>query len=147
MTIQVKSWTGGTTPKAIKDIDKEEKTLVKKLYHDQIAEFVMFWRHYPNRLIRRTFWRRARYDAHATFRSRITFREAQFPNSLSSRRILVFVGDSCVGEIHEDTGMQWFNARQYEPFAVKDGFIELLGNSTSYGSLESAKQHFVSRFS
>jgi len=147
MTIQVKSWTGGTTPKAIKDIDREEKALVKKLYHDQIAEFEKFWEHYPSRFIRRTFWRRARYDAHATFRSLVTFREAQFPNTVSFRRILVFVGDRCVGEIHEEVELPQFSARCYEPFAVKDGFIEILGEPVFYGNLEKCKQHFVSRFS
>jgi hypothetical protein len=147
MTIQVKSWTGGTTPKAIKYIDREEKALVKNLYHDQIAEFVMFWEHYPSRFIRRTFWRRARYDAHATFCSRIIFREAQFPNNFSFKRILVFVGDRCVGEIHENIEQPGFSARQYEPFAVKDGFIEILGDPVFCNSLLSAKEHFISRFS
>jgi hypothetical protein len=147
MTIQVKSWTGGTTPKAIKCVDREEKELVEKLYHDQIETYVNYWGEHPIRETLRTFWRRARYDAHATFRSRITFREAQFPNTVSFRRILVFVGDRCVGEVHESAELLQFSARCYEPFAVKDGFIEILGEPVFYGNLESAKQHFVSRFS
>lgn len=63
-----RAWTGGSNPKPLLGLDGDERALVSKLFRDQFILYFTFWKDKPTRDTLRIFWRRARYDAHATFR-------------------------------------------------------------------------------
>ena len=65
----IHAWMGGTRPLPLTKISEQERILVSRLFREQIELFLGYWGDYPALDICRTFWRRARYDAHATFRS------------------------------------------------------------------------------
>lgn len=69
----IHAWTGGSRPKPLAQIDQSERTLVRALFRDQMRVMREYWGDYLglNRSIwdtARIFWKRARYDAHATIR-------------------------------------------------------------------------------
>lgn len=66
----VVAWMGGSRPKKFSDCSVKEKNLVSYLFRDQVAAFNLFWGDMPEMDIFRIYWKRARYDAHATLRDR-----------------------------------------------------------------------------
>lgn len=64
------AWMGGTRPEPLIRLSKRERSLVSILFQEQIIIFTSGWDTFPELDICRTFWKRARYDAHATYRDR-----------------------------------------------------------------------------
>ena len=62
------AWTGGSNPRDWDDISEDERRVVLALYEEQIMTFKEYWNQFPTLETCGTFWSRARYDAHATFR-------------------------------------------------------------------------------
>lgn len=65
----ITAWMGGTRPLPLSQISREERIAVALLFEDQVKDFLGFWGDNPVMDTYRIFWRRARYDAHATFRN------------------------------------------------------------------------------
>lgn len=66
----VKAWTGGSLPAPLATVSALERGLVTCLFRDQVFTYLNYWK--LDRIetgILRTFWTRARADAHATYRS------------------------------------------------------------------------------
>jgi hypothetical protein len=63
------AWTGGTPPAPLMDIDRAERSMIKFFFSDQIIDWCDYWHDDPPRDVLRTFWIRARHDAHATRRA------------------------------------------------------------------------------
>ena len=64
--MRTKVWTGGTMPASVESLTRQERHLVSYLFRQQFSTFVDYWEEYPDRDTQRIFWRRARFDAHAT---------------------------------------------------------------------------------
>ncbi len=62
------AWMGGTRPAPLLTISREERHLVSKLFREQANLYADYWGMRAATDTLRTFWRRARYDAHATIR-------------------------------------------------------------------------------
>lgn len=62
------AWTGGCRPRPLDTIGAEEHRLVRFFFREQMRDWLDFWHDMPEKDVRRTFWFRARYDAHATRR-------------------------------------------------------------------------------
>lgn len=62
------AWTGGTPPGPLMEIDRAERSMIKFFFSDQIIDWCNHWHDDPPRDVLRTFWTRARHDAHATRR-------------------------------------------------------------------------------
>lgn len=67
-TGRLRAWTGGCRPQPVRNIGAEERQTVKAFFREQIGDYQSHWNETPCRGILRTFWIRARYDAHATHR-------------------------------------------------------------------------------
>lgn len=65
---RVIAWTGGSTPAKPSQISAAQASVQKFIFAQQVADFFGYWGDYPNRDTLRIFFRRARMDAHATFR-------------------------------------------------------------------------------
>jgi hypothetical protein len=68
--MQIVTWMGGSRPHKLDAIGSVERAIVRKLLSEQIATHAQFWGDCPLDVCR-TFWKRARYDAHATIREAI----------------------------------------------------------------------------
>jgi hypothetical protein len=79
-------WLGGSKPAKLGDIPPWERALVSVLFRDEVAMWQEYWREPIHRGVARTFWRRARYDAHATFRSLAHPRIRQVKKSYNALR-------------------------------------------------------------
>ena len=64
------AWTEGSSPTALSTICDEERKIVSFFFRDQVTTWTSYWNEPIPRDICRIFWRRARYDAHATMRHR-----------------------------------------------------------------------------
>lgn len=67
-TPQHKAWTGGSAPRPLPEVSRDERRYISHLFREQCETFRAFWGDLPGD-VRRIFWNRARYDAHATFRA------------------------------------------------------------------------------
>lgn len=65
---RLRAWTGGTAPQPLAALNKSERSTVRAFFREQLNDWVAYWKELPPLDVRRTFWRRARYDAHATHR-------------------------------------------------------------------------------
>lgn len=63
------AWTGGSEPLPFHAVSSLEARLVNALMDAQVAAFRAFWGKEPGTDVREIYWRRARYDAHATVRA------------------------------------------------------------------------------
>lgn len=77
MNVQVRAWTGGTRPRRMLEISKEERLLRSKLFRDQMKTVFEYWGDYRGLNesaldMARIQYNRARYDAHATYRNEST---------------------------------------------------------------------------
>ncbi len=65
------AWTGGSRPLEPALVSQDEWDYAKKLFIEQMDEWRAYWREeFVPVGVRNTFWGRARYDAHATYRAR-----------------------------------------------------------------------------
>jgi hypothetical protein len=64
------AWTGGSSPAPYDEISDLEREYVEKLFDEQADLWLDHWSEteLPED-VQATFWQRARYDAHATFRA------------------------------------------------------------------------------
>lgn len=62
------AWMGGSRPAPLSDISRGERTRVSLLFLAQYREFADYWGEAAEFAVCRIFWKRARYDAHATYR-------------------------------------------------------------------------------
>lgn len=62
-----KAWTGGSSPGKFLAVSWQERNYVRHLFREQVTIWQTYWNEYPPKDVRRTFWARARFDAHATF--------------------------------------------------------------------------------
>lgn len=62
------AWTGGSTPAPLSAITPTERAMVTAYFREQAREYLNFWGDFPPD-VRRIFWGRARYDAHANMRT------------------------------------------------------------------------------
>lgn len=67
-TRPVIAWTGGSSPRRPSEISRDEASVCKYLFAQQVATFFAYWGDYPNWDTLHIFYRRARGDAHATYR-------------------------------------------------------------------------------
>ena len=77
MNIQVRAWTGGSGPRRMLEISKEERRLRSILFRDQMKTIFEYWGDYRGLNdsvldMARIQYNRARYDAHATYRNEST---------------------------------------------------------------------------
>lgn len=61
-------WTGGSDPASIHDISVAEYAYAMELYFEDCGIWSECWKQEMPADIREVFWRRARDDAHATYR-------------------------------------------------------------------------------
>ena len=64
------TWMGGDRPKKLGSVSGEERALVSAEFRQQCKTHARYWDLTIAWDTARTFWRRARYDAHATFNLR-----------------------------------------------------------------------------
>ena len=62
------AWTGGCRPLKPSQISREQASLQKYLFGEQVCTFRAYWHFEPEWEVLRIFFNRARYDAHATYR-------------------------------------------------------------------------------
>jgi len=62
------TWMGGSRPRPINQVTGAERRYITTLFKEQCRIFRNFWGDLPKDM-RRLFFNRARYDAHATFRN------------------------------------------------------------------------------
>ena len=70
----VRAWTGGSKPRAWREVPTKERKLVSAMFRDSMRHVHEYWNDYRglNRTVieaARIHWNRARYDAHATLRN------------------------------------------------------------------------------
>ncbi len=65
----LRAWTGGSRPAPLADLPADERKTVSAFFREQLADWRLAWGELPDADTLRTFWRRARYDAHATHRA------------------------------------------------------------------------------
>jgi hypothetical protein len=68
--MNIVSWTGGSKPHKYATIGAAERAIVQHQWRKQALTFFYHWGNCPLDVCR-TFWKRARYDAHATIRQAI----------------------------------------------------------------------------
>jgi hypothetical protein len=69
MIATLTSWMGGSRPAKPTHTPSVEYTLASILFRDALHDFADYWHEMPDRDTLRTLYRRARFDAHASFRS------------------------------------------------------------------------------
>lgn len=62
------AWTGGSRPAKPSEVGRKQAGIQKFLFGWQVIEFRHYWGDSPNWDTLRTYFNRARYDAHATIR-------------------------------------------------------------------------------
>lgn len=65
---QHRAWTGGSGPKPIHQISLDELNYVAFLFNSDVIEYESFWKEKADEDVQKRLWKRARYDAHASFR-------------------------------------------------------------------------------
>lgn len=68
--MKIIAWTGGSKPHKYEAIGSVERAIVHELWRREALTFFYHWGNCPLDVCR-TFWKRARYDAHATIRAAI----------------------------------------------------------------------------
>lgn len=63
-----RAWMGGSRPRPLSELSWSERLYVTRLFRDQMNTWIDFWGDLVPMDVARTFWKRARYDAHATYR-------------------------------------------------------------------------------
>jgi hypothetical protein len=63
-----RAWTGGSGPKPLAELAEAERRLVSRVFRRDMLEWAAHWGRAVPLDVARTFWGRARYDAHATLR-------------------------------------------------------------------------------
>lgn len=71
--MKIIAWTGGSRPNPLSDISRNERAIVRAIFRDSMSEVFSYWGDYrglnDSELdMARIQWKRARYNAHATFR-------------------------------------------------------------------------------
>lgn len=66
LTVPRTAWTGGDKPRSYSGVCGKEKNDVSVLFREQARDYAQRWGELPVLGIARLFWRRARYDAHAS---------------------------------------------------------------------------------
>lgn len=74
-SVAVVAWTGGSEPADIHSVSGLESNLAHRLYDMQLAAFAAFWGKGADQGTRELYWRRARFDAHATVRAGVQLQE------------------------------------------------------------------------
>lgn len=64
----LRAWTGGSLPERLSVIGPQERTTVRAFFREQLADWHTAWGDLPDADTLRVFWKRARFDAHATHR-------------------------------------------------------------------------------
>lgn len=62
------AWTGGSSPRPWVYLSEGEKELVGEMYDEMVLDWQYYRGDQPPLDVLNTFWGRARYDAHATYR-------------------------------------------------------------------------------
>jgi len=62
------AWTGGSRPRPLLELSMGERRYVTRLFREQMSAWSGFSLDPVPMTIARVFWKRARYDAHATYR-------------------------------------------------------------------------------
>ena len=63
------AWRGGSRPRPLLELSHAERKLVTNLFRSQVYIWQDFWSGPVPTDVCRIFWKRARYDAHATYRN------------------------------------------------------------------------------
>ncbi len=66
---RLRAWTGGSTPVPLSQVSAAERRTVTAFFREQLSDWASAWSDCPPADVMRTFWRRARFDAHATHRA------------------------------------------------------------------------------
>lgn len=62
------AWTGGSAPAKPSQTPRPVIAYTRTEFRRQVNDWRSYWHDFPSRDVFRTFYRRARHDAHATFR-------------------------------------------------------------------------------
>ena len=62
------TWMGGSRPRPLLELSQYERLYVTYLFRQQVRTWSTYWFAPVPGDIARIFWKRARYDAHATYR-------------------------------------------------------------------------------
>ena len=62
------AWMGGSRPRPLLELSQYERLYVTYLFRQQVRTWSTYWFAPVPGDIARIFWKRARYDAHATYR-------------------------------------------------------------------------------
>ncbi len=62
------AWMGGSRPRPLLELSMGERLYVTRLFRVQVYTWQEFWSGPVPTDVCRIFWKRARYDAHATYR-------------------------------------------------------------------------------
>ena len=62
------AWMGGSRPRPLSELSQDEREYASYLFRQQMRTWSTYWFAPVPGDIARTFWKRARYDAHATYR-------------------------------------------------------------------------------
>ena len=62
-------WMGGSRPRPLLELSMGERRYVTRLFREQVDTWLDYWRDSIPMDVCRIFWKRARYDAHATYRN------------------------------------------------------------------------------
>jgi hypothetical protein len=68
VAVMPKAWTGGSHPRPLLYVGHKERFFITHLFRDQVRTWAYGWGDFPDMDTMRIFWRRARFDAHATCR-------------------------------------------------------------------------------
>jgi hypothetical protein len=63
------AWMGGSRPRPLLELDQDERCYVSFLFRQQMQTWTKYWHAPVPPETARIFWKRARYDAHATYRN------------------------------------------------------------------------------
>ena len=62
------AWMGGSRPHPLSELSQDEREYASYLFRQQVRTWSTYWFAPVPGDIARIFWKRARYDAHATYR-------------------------------------------------------------------------------
>ena len=60
------AWMGGSRPRPLLELSRNEREYVTYLFQYQVWNWTNYWKEPLPSYLARIFWKRARYDAHAT---------------------------------------------------------------------------------
>ncbi len=61
-------WMGGSRPRPLSELSQDEREYASYLFRQQMRTWSTYWSTPASIDVCRIFWKRARYDAHATYR-------------------------------------------------------------------------------